>query len=191
MAKTKYRKVFKPCVLCGEETADWDYVCKKCRADHALGKSYRESETERIAANELLPHKFYCTLWNDPTEDLVEGLTIHSKHQLENTIERSLSVLLGGDSPGGSSKMAEQYVHSLTEQEWRSYRYSSFQRVLSYHHITKAQAEAANTLLLSIRKLIGVWWKHGYTDGSSLLMSLANGKTNIDHFNKESEKRFT
>lgn len=41
----KYRRLAKPCVLCGKElTTDWNYICQQCRDLYAKGKEYARVE---------------------------------------------------------------------------------------------------------------------------------------------------
>lgn len=177
---TKYRRKWKPCLLCKEGTRDWDYICEGCRADVIDGSKMRKWREEGgvASAKELervyvlpRPDVFY---YNSAQYNKVDQVNI------ENLPKKIIDILLEllSPAPAAGNFWVKQQMPTVGRSSKLSYHEGrSPNRTFAFK---AGQPALLNKLLQLIRHLSLHSYLKGKATGERFIMGLVNDEVSID-----------
>lgn len=186
MEHKKPRRVAKPCVICRENTYDWDFVCPNCRNDAKRGRNLdklREAGGDMLEGLELWEiaivsmdfRPFYSTL--DPKKWFPDSHFLYSDYSKairKRLIELANLIHIKEDYYERRSDLRtdKKIVVGYTERSNRD------------HQEPYYGTEKAGILLKELFELISFVAKYnyddGFADGNRLLMRIARGELTVE-----------
>ncbi len=172
----KRRRKWKPCLLCSEETPDWDYICRVCRSDVVDGARMRKWRAEalvgQVAQRERAyvlsrPQVFYH---NSAQYNKVDRVDVGS---LPKKIIDTLLELLT-PAPASSSSRVSTVGKSSRLSYHDSHRFPD--RFFSFE---AGQPALLNKLLQLIRQLSLYSYLEGKSKGEHFIQGLVNDEVSI------------
>lgn len=177
---TKHRRKWKPCLLCGEKTTDWDYICEVCRTDVVDGSKMRKwrakalvklVEKQERAYVLPRPQVFY---YNSVQYGKVDRVDV------ENLPKRIIDILLDLLSPAPASNNGTMpTVGESSRLGYHDGRYEN--RSFSFK---AGQPALLNKLFQLIRQLSLYSYLKGKSKGENFIQGLANDEVSIDDLMK-------
>jgi len=178
---TRYRRNWKPCLLCEESTRDWDYICGGCRADVVDGAKMRKWREESDAVSGKEPERAYVLprpavfYYSSVQYNKTDRVDIDSLPK--ETIDVLLELL--SPAPASSNFSAGQQMSTVGQSSASSYFDSGRfpDRTFSFK---AGQPALLNKLLQLIRRLSLHSYLKGKATGESFVIGLVNDEVSID-----------
>jgi hypothetical protein len=175
--KKRYHRKKSPCLLCGVETWDWDYVCDTCRVDVVNGRAVR------VQVKSTVVNAYAIPTWVNFDKHENVHLDEMKQANFNDWMPFLVRVLGVPKLPGVQGRLMFSRFKSHLQDQVEGPSHGS---VL----ITEDQAEAIGELF----NLIGLYglkqWQNGYRQGSFLLQQVADGSMRFDQIDKAMDKRY-
>ena len=167
--RNRRRRNPSPCVLCGENTYDWDHICRECRK---LVKSGLEYEKARELKDEDCPISISLAWYWGFHQWMGDAENKNTAKEIKAAVLTLLDAVRGGNYP-----QASLGFHP------REYSNSS---VTHLAQTTPEKLRAAQDLIRAIRDIAARSYQDGLRRGKSFVRDLAEGNMTVrdmeEHF---------
>lgn len=173
----RYRRNSKPCVLCREETRDWDYVCQKCRKAVKFGWAALENKAgEERKPDDLMrmPVKAYWDLYQFSSDPAALG-RMSRDIDYRNKLSNKMLELMGANEIKGIQWGApSEEVKALGS----AFNDDSRNKCNTYF-VERWKYLLALEIVEMIQNLIAYRYREGKRRGTHFIKRLANGEISM------------
>jgi hypothetical protein len=175
MPRRKQRRKSKPCVICGESTWDWDYVCQSCRNLRDKG-ALHEEQRAAIGGD----RSFYSIEWSVRVTGLKEDRPFEFGSGKGKVFVDLIKRI---------AQSVEKETYALFTAKRRLAKTGSDSRRGHSIAFTDDQANAVEELIYFCRRLHRTGWLDGYKSGSHFIERLATGDLSMQDLDKHERKK--